>query len=97
MLLLEDTATRQQLLNHPLLSLAAALLSEAERRSGLRCVDVEEYLALFIDAELSETSPDTHQAMRQHIHVCPWCYDIYAVTHEILAAQKDGTLPPWPS
>ena len=96
LLLLKNTAIRQQLLSHPLV--AETLLCEAVKRSGLRCSDVEERLAALIDAEVSETSAlGVHEGTSLHIHMCPWCYDIYAVTHEILAAQKDGILPPWPS
>lgn len=96
LLLLKNTAIRQQLLSYPLV--VETLVYEAVKRSGLSCSDVEERLAAFIDVEVSE--PRTfaaHQATSLHVHMCPWCYDIYAVTHEILAAQKDGILPPWPS
>lgn len=96
LLLLKNTAIRQQLLSHPLV--AETLVCAAVRCSGLSCSDVEERLAAFIDAEIHETTGlAVHQATALHIHTCPWCYDIYAVTHAIHDAQKDGTLPPWPS
>lgn len=95
LLLLKNTAIRQRLLSHP--AIVGTLVSEAVARSGLTCVEVEERLAAFIDVEADEAARlPVHQAVAAHVHSCPWCYDIYALTHEILAAQKDGTLPRWP-
>lgn len=95
LLLLRNTAIRQRLLSHP--SVISVLVAEALRRSGLSCAEVEERLPALIDAE--EHAPaelEQHQAGFAHIHSCPWCYDIYALTHEVLAAQKAGQLPRWP-
>lgn len=94
-LLLKNTAIRQQLLSHPVI--VSTLVQRAEQRSGLSCADVEERLAAVIDAEVSGTGRADEQAtIFSHVHACPWCYDIYALTHEIIDAQNAGALPHWP-
>ena len=93
--LLKNTEIRQRLLCHP--QIVEPLVAEAVRRSELCCSAVEERLAGFIDAQRSAADRSPEQWMiARHVFSCPRCYDLYALTCEILQAQQAGILPPWP-
>lgn len=94
-LLLEHAAIRQDFLDDPVI--LSAMIQAAERHSGLSCAEVEVQLAAVIDAEASGTcSSAACKDVLAHIYICPWCYDVYALTRQIIHAQSTGELPPWP-
>lgn len=91
----QDTTVRQQILEYP--DLVAALVAQASASSGVSCDEIAEQLGAYVDAErIGEHARPHYQALRAHLHICPLCYEDYALVQSIIAAQQAGDVPRWP-
>lgn len=93
--MLEDPQQRHKVLANQ--ELADILVQQATLMSGLTCVEVEDDLAAFIDAECrSGETTSTYRRLQEHLYRCPQCYEEYSLAQAITEAQRIGQLPSWP-